>query len=72
MKEVCSPKKMDRWVLFCWGKTALLLLSYTRMDLAIKASDVVANLMAEAAKPSAGGEFIEQRTDSIRDAMCPD
>lgn len=43
-----------------------------RMDLAIKASDVVANLMAEAAKPSAGGEFIEQRTDSIRDAMCPD
>ena len=42
------------------------------MDLAIKASDVVTNLMAEAAKPSAGGEFIEQRTDSIRDAMCPD
>lgn len=41
------------------------------MDLAIKASDVVANLMAEAAKPSAGGEF-EQCTDSIRDAMCPD
>ena len=42
------------------------------MDLAIKASDVVTNLMAEAAKPSAGGEFIEQRTGSIRDAMCPD
>lgn len=41
------------------------------MDSAIKARDVVANLMAEAAKPSAGGEFIEQCTDSITDAICP-